>query len=190
MVGPGGAGKTRLAVEAARHHRTEYRDGAWMIDLASVTEPTKVGTALLAAIGLRGSALFEASAKLRGDARGELDVLADQLGGRECLLVVDNCEHLIDAVAHLVSALLARCAGLRVLATSREPLAIDGEPRPARPARPPRTAHGRRTGPPVAVGAAVQRAGGGRAAGVRRRRAQPRRRAARRAQPGRAAART
>ncbi|WP_232817259.1 BTAD domain-containing putative transcriptional regulator [Streptomyces noursei] len=127
VVGPGGAGKTRLAVEAARHHRTEYRDGAWMIDLASVTEPTKVGTALLAAIGLRGSALFEASAKLRGDARGELDVLADQLGGRECLLVVDNCEHLIDAVAHLVSALLARCAGLRVLATSREPLAIDGE---------------------------------------------------------------
>lgn len=127
VVGPGGAGKTRLAVEAARHHRTEYRDGAWMIDLASVTEPTKVGAALLAAIGLRGSALFEASAKLRGDARGELDLLADQLGGRECLLVVDNCEHLIDAVAHLVSALLARCAGLRVLATSREPLAIDGE---------------------------------------------------------------
>jgi len=54
-------------------------------------------------------------------------VLADQLGGRESLLVVDNCEHLIDAVAHLVSALLTRCAGLRVLATSREPLAVDGE---------------------------------------------------------------
>ncbi|GGV02828.1 SARP family transcriptional regulator [Streptomyces albospinus] len=127
VVGPGGAGKTRLAVEAARRHRSEYRDGAWMIDLASVTEPAKVGAALLAAIGLRGSALFEASAKLRGDPIGELDVLADQLGGRESLLVMDNCEHLIDAVAHLISALLARCAGLRVLATSREPLTIDGE---------------------------------------------------------------
>ncbi|SDW96864.1 Predicted ATPase [Saccharopolyspora shandongensis] len=127
VLGPGGAGKTRLAVEAARRHRHEYRDGAWLIDLASVTEPAKVGAALLAAIGLRGSALFEASAKLRGDLVGELDVLADQLDGRESLLVVDNCEHLIDAVAHLVSALLARCAGLRVLATSREPLAIDGE---------------------------------------------------------------
>jgi predicted ATPase/DNA-binding SARP family transcriptional activator len=121
VLGPGGAGKTRLAVEAAR--RQEYRDGVWLIDLASVTEPAKVGAALLAAIGLRSSALFEAQARRRG----ELDVLADHLDGRESLLVVDNCEHLIDAVAHVTSALLARCAGLRVLATSREPLAIDGE---------------------------------------------------------------
>ncbi|AWN31123.1 BTAD domain-containing putative transcriptional regulator [Streptomyces sp. NEAU-S7GS2] len=127
VLGPGGAGKTRLAVEAARRHRHEYRDGVWMIDLASVTEPAKVGAALLATIGLRGSALFDASAKLRGDPVGELDVLADQLDGQESLLVVDNCEHLIDAVAHLIAALLARCAALRVLATSREPLAVDGE---------------------------------------------------------------
>ncbi|WP_030659907.1 BTAD domain-containing putative transcriptional regulator [Streptomyces rimosus] len=127
VLGPGGAGKTRLAVEAARRHRPAYRDGVRMIDLASATEPAKVGAALLAAIGLRRSALFDASATLRGDPVEELDVLAEQLGGRESLLVVDNCEHLIDAVAHLIAALLARCAGLRVLATSREPLAIDGE---------------------------------------------------------------
>ncbi|WP_338930819.1 BTAD domain-containing putative transcriptional regulator [Streptomyces netropsis] len=127
VLGPGGAGKTRLAVEAARRHRHEYRDGVWLIDLASVTEPAKVGAALLTTIGLRGSALFEASAKLRVDPVGELDVLADQLDGRESLLVVDNCEHLIDAVAHLIAALLARCAALRVLTTSREPLAVDGE---------------------------------------------------------------
>ncbi|MFD7661169.1 ATP-binding protein [Streptomyces sp. NPDC059788] len=127
VLGPGGAGKTRLAVEAARRHRHEYRDGVWMIDLASVTEPAKVGAALLAATGLRGSALFETSAGLRGDPVGETDLLADRLDGRETLLVVDNCEHLIDAVAHLVAALLARCAALRVLATSREPLAVDGE---------------------------------------------------------------
>ncbi|MEU7895291.1 BTAD domain-containing putative transcriptional regulator [Nonomuraea sp. NPDC049152] len=124
VLGPGGAGKTRLAVEAARRHRHEYRDGAWMIDLASVTEPAKVGAAVLAGIGLRGGAMFEARMRVEGD---ELDVLVDQLGGRESLLLVDNCEHLIDAVAHLVSALLSRCSGLRVLATSREPLAVDGE---------------------------------------------------------------
>ncbi|GAA3237679.1 BTAD domain-containing putative transcriptional regulator [Nonomuraea helvata] len=124
VVGPGGAGKTRLAVEAARRHRHAYRDGAWMIDLASVTEPVKVGAAVLAGIGLRGGAMFEARMRVEGD---ELDVLADRLGGRESLLLVDNCEHLIDAVAHLVAALLPRCSGLRVLATSREPLAVDGE---------------------------------------------------------------
>lgn len=130
VLGTGGAGKTRLAVEAARRHRDEYRDGAWLIDLAPVTEPAKVGAAVLAGIGLRGGAMFQDSAvpPARGRSDGdELDVLADQLGGRESLLLVDNCEHLIDAVAHLVAALLARCAGLRVLATSREPLAVDGE---------------------------------------------------------------
>ncbi|MGJ6968579.1 BTAD domain-containing putative transcriptional regulator [Streptosporangium sp. G11] len=126
VVGPGGAGKTRLAVEAGRRHRHEYRDGTWLVDLAAVTEPAKVGAAMLAAIGLRGAALFEASGRMRAE-DGELDVLAGRLGGRESLLVVDNCEHLIDAVAHLIAALLPRCAGLRVLATSREPLAIDGE---------------------------------------------------------------
>ncbi|MFC8661825.1 ATP-binding protein [Streptomyces sp. NPDC057199] len=124
VLGPGGAGKTRLAVEAARRHGHEYRDGARMIDLASVTEPAKVGAALLAGIGLRGGAMFEARKRVEGD---DLDVLVDQLGGRESLLLVDNCEHLIDAVAHLVAALLSHCAGLRVLATSREPLAVDGE---------------------------------------------------------------
>ncbi|MGI5156900.1 BTAD domain-containing putative transcriptional regulator [Microbispora sp. CA-102843] len=124
VLGPGGSGKTRLAVEAARRHRHEYRDGAWMIDLASVTEPAKVGAAVLAGIGLRAGAMFEARTRVEGD---ELDVLADKLGGRESLLLVDNCEHLIDAVAHLVAALLSRCSGLRVLATSREPLAVDGE---------------------------------------------------------------
>jgi predicted ATPase/DNA-binding SARP family transcriptional activator len=124
VLGPGGAGKTRLALEAARRHRHEYRDGAWLIDLASVTEPAKIATAVRAGIGLRGDAMLDARKRVEGD---ELDVLAGELGGRESLLLVDNCEHLIDAVAHLVAALLARCPGLRVLATSREPLAVDGE---------------------------------------------------------------
>ena len=124
VLGPGGAGKTRLALEAARRHRHEYRDGARLVDLASVTEPAKIATAVLAGIGLRGGAMLDARKRVEGD---ELDILVGELGGRESLLLVDNCEHLIDAVAHLVAALLPRCSGLRVLATSREPLAVDGE---------------------------------------------------------------
>ncbi|WNV87038.1 BTAD domain-containing putative transcriptional regulator [Umezawaea sp. Da 62-37] len=120
VLGPGGAGKTRLAVEAARRHGALAR----MIDLASVTEPAKVGAAVLAGIGPRGVTVFDARTRIEGD---ELDTLIGELGGRESLLLVDNCEHLVDAVAHLLAALLPRCPGLRVLATSREPLAIDGE---------------------------------------------------------------
>ncbi|MFI6448916.1 BTAD domain-containing putative transcriptional regulator [Kitasatospora sp. NPDC050543] len=123
VIGPGGAGKTRLAVEAARRRSQAYRDGAWMIDLGSVTEPAKLGVTLLAGTGLRGGAI-EARTRGEGD---EVDVLVGRLGGRESLLLMDNCEHLIDAVAHLVTALLSRCPGLSVLATSREPLAVDGE---------------------------------------------------------------
>ncbi|BBH69989.1 hypothetical protein ACTI_66740 [Actinoplanes sp. OR16] len=73
---------------------------------------------------MRGDAMFQARRRAGGE---DLEVLADQLGGRDILLLVDNCEHLIDAVAQLVAALLTRCSGLRVLATSREPVAIDGE---------------------------------------------------------------
>jgi predicted ATPase/DNA-binding SARP family transcriptional activator len=124
VTGPGGAGKTRLAVEAARRRRLDHPDGVWMIDLVSAAEPAEVGTVVIAGIGLRGDAVFQARRRVGGD---DLDVLADQIGGRHILLLMDNCEHLIDAVAHLVAALLARCAGLRVLATSREPLAIGGE---------------------------------------------------------------
>ncbi len=120
VLGPGGAGKTRLALEAARRYRHDVR----LVDLASVTEPAKVAQAVLAAIGLRGSALFDARRRAGGT---ETDVLVSELGGRESLLLLDNCEHLIDAVAHLVATLLPRCPGLRVLATSREPLAVDGE---------------------------------------------------------------
>ncbi|WP_405363398.1 hypothetical protein OG535_38745 [Kitasatospora sp. NBC_00085] len=83
-----------------------------------------MGAALLAATGLRGGAIFEA--RPRGESN-ELHVLVDRLRGRGSLLLLDNCEHLIDAVAHLVAALLPRCPGLSVLATSREPLAVDGE---------------------------------------------------------------
>ncbi|MBG0562580.1 BTAD domain-containing putative transcriptional regulator [Actinoplanes aureus] len=127
VLGPGGAGKTRLALEAARRRADAYPDGTWLIDLASVTEPAKVGAAVVAAAGLRGAALFETTTRVRPEGRDDLDVLAERLGSRAILLVVDNCEHLVDAVAHLTTALLVRCPRLHVLATSREPLAVDGE---------------------------------------------------------------
>ncbi len=127
VTGPGGAGKTRLATEAARRHAGDHPDGTWLVDLAAVTDAAKVGAAVVAAAGLRGSALFETAGRVRPEARTETDVLVDGLSGRRVLLVVDNCEHLIDAVAHLVTALLTRCPLLRVLATSREALAVDGE---------------------------------------------------------------
>ncbi|MEV7626369.1 BTAD domain-containing putative transcriptional regulator [Actinoplanes sp. NPDC089786] len=114
VLGPGGAGKTRLAVEAARRRRHDHRDGVRMIDLAPVTEPAKVDAAVLAGIGLRSG-------------RSRLGGLSGELDGRDALLLIDNCEHLIEAVAVLVAGLLARHPELRVLATSREPLAIGGE---------------------------------------------------------------
>ncbi|GIE77006.1 SARP family transcriptional regulator [Actinoplanes philippinensis] len=121
VVGPGGAGKTRLALEAAHRLRPEHRDGVRLVDLASVTDPAETPAAVLAAIGPRtGGPLSRAVG-------AELDLLLAELSGRDVLLLVDNCEHLIDAVAGLLATLLPRCPGLRVLATSREPLTVDGE---------------------------------------------------------------
>ncbi|MFC0064285.1 BTAD domain-containing putative transcriptional regulator [Umezawaea endophytica] len=122
VLGPGGAGKTRLALEAAR--RREHHEDVRLVDLAPVAEPAKIAAAVLAAIGSRSGAMLDAGKRVEGD---EVDVLVGELRGSDTLLLVDNCEHLVDAVAHLVAALLARCPALRVLATSREPLAVDGE---------------------------------------------------------------
>ncbi|MGK5678639.1 BTAD domain-containing putative transcriptional regulator [Actinoplanes sp. URMC 104] len=106
LVGPGGAGKTRLAVEHAAAH------DPWFVRLADVTDPALVPAAVAAAVGVRGSTV---------------DAVATALGDRSGLLLLDNCEHVVAAAADLALTLLARCPGLRVLATSREPLGVDGE---------------------------------------------------------------
>nr|WP_277349691.1 BTAD domain-containing putative transcriptional regulator [Planosporangium thailandense] len=126
VLGPGGAGKTRLAVEAAGRLRGRYPDGTWLVDLAPVTEPAEVAAAIVSALGVRGTALFEQRRGLT-DGRNVLDVLVERLAPQDVLLVIDNCEHLVEAVAQVTTALLVRCPRLRVLATSREPLATDGE---------------------------------------------------------------
>jgi predicted ATPase/DNA-binding SARP family transcriptional activator/tetratricopeptide (TPR) repeat protein len=115
LTGPGGAGKTSVAVEAAARVTDRYGDGVWLIRLAGVTDPAHLPQAFADTLGVPdGSGTVE-------------DRLVRFLGERTCLLLVDNCEHLIDAAAVLVERLLVSCDRLRVLATSREPLAVPGE---------------------------------------------------------------
>jgi predicted ATPase/DNA-binding SARP family transcriptional activator len=122
VTGPGGAGKTRLAVEAAaRIAETAALQGVWMCELASVADDADLAPAVLRAIGAREAGLFDPSAH---DAASRLE---EYFTDQDALLVLDNCEHRIDAAAELAARLLGACPGLRVLATSREALAIGGE---------------------------------------------------------------
>ncbi|MGW7379050.1 tetratricopeptide repeat protein [Streptomyces sp. NPDC054794] len=116
LTGAGGCGKTRLALAVAARRGDDHRDGASFVDLAGLSEPHLVPEAVAEALGLR-----------LPPSGGGRDALIAQLGGRELLLVLDNCEHLVDACADLASELLAHCPGVFVLATSREPLRSYGE---------------------------------------------------------------
>ena len=116
LTGIGGVGKTRLALRAATELRRAFRDGVWLVRLDQLREEALVAQAIANALGLQDRA---------GCAPAE--TLEDYLAGRQLLLVLDNCEHLVDAVAKLADQLLRAAAGLRVLATSREALNIDGE---------------------------------------------------------------
>ncbi len=125
LVGPGGAGKTRLACEVAARHAQDERDGVWLVELAPVTDDAGLADAVLAALGRRDARLAD---RRTGVVRGEgVQRLADALAGEELLLVLDNCEHLVEGAARLADELLRRVEGLRLLTTSREPLAIAGE---------------------------------------------------------------
>ncbi len=126
ITGPGGAGKTRLATEVARSRLEREPDGVWLVELAPVTDPANVVQAFLGALDIRESYLLDQTRETAGS-RDPRSRLGDALAAARCLLVVDNCEHLIDAVAALVDSLLAKCPHLQVVATSREPLGIDGE---------------------------------------------------------------
>lgn len=119
IVGPGGAGKTRLAVEVAR--RDSSPGGSWLVALEAVTDPDAVLPSIAAALGLRDDGLGGAGA-VRAAER-----IASQLSGRPALLVLDNCEHLVEPAAHAAADLLGMCSTLRLLATSREPLGLPGE---------------------------------------------------------------
>ncbi|MBA3653723.1 MAG: LuxR family transcriptional regulator [Actinobacteria bacterium] len=116
LTGAGGCGKTRLALQLAADVAERHADGTWWIELAPVSAPDLVAAAVAAALGFR-----EEEGKLL------VDTLAEQLADVTTLLVLDNCEQVLDATARLVDELLRRVPGLRVIATSREPLGIPGE---------------------------------------------------------------
>ncbi|WP_435057525.1 AfsR/SARP family transcriptional regulator [Streptomyces sp. bgisy060] len=127
LLGPGGAGKTRLSQEAAERGAGDWPDGVWVAELAPVRDPEAVPEAVLVAVGARETVLRGAGAEeLRGGG-DPLVRLVEHCAGRRMLLLLDNCEHLIGAAAELAATLLARCPELRVLATSREPLGVPGE---------------------------------------------------------------
>jgi predicted ATPase/DNA-binding SARP family transcriptional activator len=111
LTGPGGCGKTRLALEAAADALPELRDGAWFVDLAGLSDPALVAQAAALAVGVPIPA-----------SRSAQEALVAHLATREALVVLDNCEHLIDACACLAEEVLCASPGVRILATSREPL--------------------------------------------------------------------
>jgi predicted ATPase/DNA-binding SARP family transcriptional activator len=130
LTGPGGAGKTRLSVEAGarilERSPDDLPDGVWLVELAPVLDPAEVPHAALTVLGLRDAVVLTPVFD-PAEITDPLDRLAAGLAGKRLLLLLDNCEHVIDAAARLADRLLADCPGVRVLATSREPLGITGE---------------------------------------------------------------
>ncbi len=131
LVGPGGAGKTRLAMEAGHRIASASTAGVWLVELAPVHDPLDLPHAVLATLGLREKALLDSArdglAASEPGANDAVSRLVDGLSGAEALILLDNCEHLISAVAQLADTVLAACPRVRLLTTSREPLGITGE---------------------------------------------------------------
>jgi predicted ATPase/DNA-binding CsgD family transcriptional regulator len=116
LVGPGGVGKTRLALRAATGLGRGVPDGAWLVELAEVREPALVVNAVMAALDLRDQAAADPQA-----------LLLSYLRDKRLLVVVDNCEHLLAAAARLLTEIMKAAPDVRVIATSREPLSVPGE---------------------------------------------------------------
>ena len=116
LCGPGGIGKTRLALRLAGELLPGFPDGAWLAELADTSDPAMVVRRLAATLGIREEPELPVE-----------ETLTDALRSRRLLLILDNCEHLVDASAALVQRLLASCPWVRVIATSREPLRVRGE---------------------------------------------------------------
>jgi predicted ATPase/class 3 adenylate cyclase len=116
VEGPGGIGKTRLALAAASDVRAEYPDGAWFVDFAPLRDEELVESAVLTTLGARNAGSSSSA-----------DALIDFLRKRRTLLVFDNCEHVVAVAARLASALLTHCPNVALVATSRSPLRVNGE---------------------------------------------------------------
>ena len=116
LTGAGGSGKTRLALHLAADQVAGYPDGVWLIELAALDDPALVPRTVAAALGLREATGLSLT-----------DTLIEYLRAKQVLLILDNCEHVVESAAHLAQSILRVCPGLRILATSREALGIAGE---------------------------------------------------------------
>ncbi len=116
LTGPGGTGKTRLALQVAAELTDAFTDGVWLVELAAVADPAAAPRAAAAVLNVREQPKEPLAA-----------TLAEALGTRKILLILDNCEHVVSAAAELANGLLRSCTNLSVLATSREPLGVSGE---------------------------------------------------------------
>jgi len=116
LIGPGGTGKTRLSIQVANELLDQYPDGAWFVELAPISDPLLLPRTTAIAIGLRDE-----------PQRPVIDMLCDYLRGKQLLLILDNCEHLVEACAQLADTLLHACPQIRIVASSREALGIAGE---------------------------------------------------------------
>ncbi|HVE76775.1 MAG TPA: hypothetical protein VND22_08450, partial [Actinomycetota bacterium] len=121
ITGPGGVGKTRLALQAGAEVIDRFSNGVWLAELGPVGDPGAVPDAVLTALDLRQGGLGPAPS-------GEpLEILTEELRARELLLILDNCEHVVDSAADLVDAVLGACPGVKIVTTSRDLLGVDGE---------------------------------------------------------------
>ena len=120
VIGHGGIGKTRLAIQVSRAVLERFPDGVWLVDLAPLSDPEKVPQSAARALGIPVDSGAQA-----------LEALLDYIRSRQLLLVLDNCEHVIEACAQLVEAVLIECHQVKILATSRETLGTTGESGPA-----------------------------------------------------------
>ncbi len=116
LIGPGGTGKTRLSLQIAAEQLARFEDGVWLVELAPITDPAFIVSTIAAVFDVR-------------EAQGIplINLLVDYLRAKELLLVLDNCEHLVEASAQIANQLLHACAKLKIIASSREALGIDGE---------------------------------------------------------------
>lgn len=116
LTGSGGVGKTRLSLKVGEQIAENYADGVWLVELAPLLDPSLVPSTTARALSLR-----------EDPQHSIVDLLCDYLREKRILLILDNCEHLLDACAHFIFTLLSQCSHLTVLATSREPLGVTGE---------------------------------------------------------------
>ena len=116
LIGPGGTGKTRLSIQIGSEQVSKFNDGVWIVELASINDPTLIIKAIASVFELREAQNISLS-----------EIVLDYLRSKDLLLILDNCEHLVEASAQVADQLLHNCEKLKIIASSREALGIDGE---------------------------------------------------------------